>query len=46
MRDYWDTIEHMVSPARVVAAVESSGFAEVRRDVVLGVFSEYSATKR
>lgn len=42
---YWDTIEHCVPPATILAALESAGFRDVRRHVVLGIFSEYSATK-
>lgn len=45
MRYHWDTIEHCVPPATILAALESAGFGQVRRDVVLGVFSEYSAVQ-
>jgi demethylmenaquinone methyltransferase/2-methoxy-6-polyprenyl-1,4-benzoquinol methylase len=45
MRYYWDTIEACVPPAAVIAAIERAGFANVRRDVELGIFSAYCATK-
>lgn len=45
MRYYWDTIEHCVPPATILAALEAAGFEQVRRDVVLGIFSEYSAVR-
>jgi demethylmenaquinone methyltransferase/2-methoxy-6-polyprenyl-1,4-benzoquinol methylase len=45
MRFYWDTIEACVPPEAVLAALERSGLAAPRRAVVLGLFSEYVATK-
>lgn len=45
MRYYWDTIEHCVPPATILAALEAAGFEQVRRHVVLGVFSEYSGVR-
>lgn len=45
MRYYWDTIEHCVPPATILAALEGAGFKNVQRHVVMGVFSEYSAIK-
>ncbi|EKS70046.1 MULTISPECIES: class I SAM-dependent methyltransferase [Caballeronia] len=45
MRYYWDTIEACVPPADVIAAIERAGFIDVRRDVELGIFSAYCATK-
>jgi demethylmenaquinone methyltransferase/2-methoxy-6-polyprenyl-1,4-benzoquinol methylase len=45
MRFYWDTIEACVPPETVLGALERSGLGAVRRDVVLGMFSEYVATK-
>jgi demethylmenaquinone methyltransferase / 2-methoxy-6-polyprenyl-1,4-benzoquinol methylase len=45
MRYHWDTIEHCVPPATILAALEAAGFEQVRRDVVLGIFSEYSAQR-
>ena len=46
MRYYWDTIEACVPPAAILAALETAGFADVRRHVLNGMFSEYSATKK
>lgn len=45
MRYYWDTLDQMVEPEIVVQALGDAGFARVRRHVVLGIFSEYSAVK-
>ncbi|SAK88231.1 ubiquinone/menaquinone biosynthesis methyltransferase [Caballeronia calidae] len=45
MRYYWDTIEACVPPDTVLAAIRHAGFADVRRDVELGIFSAYCATK-
>lgn len=45
MRYYWDSTEASVSPATVVAALRDAGFADAGRNVHMGVFSEYSATK-
>jgi demethylmenaquinone methyltransferase / 2-methoxy-6-polyprenyl-1,4-benzoquinol methylase len=42
---YWDTIEACVPPQTVLAAIERAGFADVRRDVELGIFSAYCAVK-
>jgi demethylmenaquinone methyltransferase/2-methoxy-6-polyprenyl-1,4-benzoquinol methylase len=42
---YWDTIEACVPPERVLAAMQAAGFANVRRHVAFGLFSEYTATK-
>jgi demethylmenaquinone methyltransferase/2-methoxy-6-polyprenyl-1,4-benzoquinol methylase len=44
-RYYWDTIEACAAPPRVLATLEGCGFREVRREVVLGIFSEYQAVK-
>ncbi|BAN27683.1 methyltransferase (plasmid) [Caballeronia insecticola] len=45
MRYYWDTIEACVPPDTVLAAIRRAGFVDVRRDVELGIFSAYCATK-
>lgn len=42
---YWETMDACVPPATVLAALEAAGFTAVRRDVVLGLFSEYTAVK-
>lgn len=45
MRYYWDTIDRCVPPATILAALEAAGFEQVRRDVMLGMFSEYNAVR-
>lgn len=45
MRFYWDTIDACVAPARVLAAFDAAGFANPRRVVTIGMFSEYVAVK-
>jgi demethylmenaquinone methyltransferase/2-methoxy-6-polyprenyl-1,4-benzoquinol methylase len=45
MRYYWDTIEACVPPADIQAALTAAGFTDVRRHVLNGMFSEYSAVK-
>lgn len=44
-RYYWDTIEACVPPAQVIEALREAGFADARRHVELGMFSEYQATR-
>lgn len=44
-RYYWDTIEACVPPEQVQEALRAAGFADVRRYVELGIFSEYTAVK-
>ncbi len=46
MRYYWDTIEHCVPPATILAALERAGLVEARRNTVMGIFSEYSALRQ
>lgn len=45
MRYYWDTIEQCVPPKTIIKALESSGSNNSQRNVVMGIFSEYSGTK-
>ncbi len=45
MRYYWDTIEACVPPADILAALSAVGFIDVKRHVLNGMFSEYSATR-
>jgi len=45
MRFYWDTIAHCVPPATVLAALGRSGFVDVKRTVMQGIFSEYTASR-
>ena len=42
---YWETIDRCVPPEGVLSALREAGFAEVRRDVTGGVFSEYCGVK-
>lgn len=42
-RYYWDTIESCAPPQRVLATLDSAGFAHAHRRVDLGIFSEYLA---
>ena len=44
-RYYWDTIEACAPPEAVLRTLSGAGLAHVRRDVALGIFSEYSARK-
>jgi len=44
-RYYWDTIEACISPAEVLAALARAGLADARREVSLGIFSEYAARR-
>jgi len=44
-RYFWDTIEACVPPEAVMATLRQAGFADVRRTVELGVFSEYTGRK-
>ncbi len=44
MRYYWETIEHCVPPETILASLSAAGFATVRREVRLSIFSEYSAS--
>ena len=45
MRYYWETMDACVPPSAVLAALTAAGFAGVKRDTALGLFSEYSAMK-
>ena len=42
---YWETMDACVPPAAVLAAMRSVGLTEVKRNIVLGLFSEYTAVK-
>src|SRR3990172_10963775 len=44
-RYHWDSIEACVPPEQVVAALSAAGLTQARRNLVLGVFSEYQAVK-
>jgi demethylmenaquinone methyltransferase/2-methoxy-6-polyprenyl-1,4-benzoquinol methylase len=42
---FWETIDACVPPAAVLDALREAGFSEVKRSRLLGLFSEYTATK-
>jgi len=42
---YWETMDACVPPASVLAALGAAGLTEVKRKIVFGLFSEYSAVK-
>lgn len=42
-RYYWDTIEACAPPEAVLRTLSGVGLSDARRDVALGIFSEYSA---
>ena len=43
MRYYWETLDGMVSPERVLEALAVAGFARPERRVEVGIFSNYTA---
>ena len=45
MRYYWETMDAAVPPEWVLEAMRAAGFAEVKRQHLLGLFSEYVARK-
>lgn len=42
---YWETIDKCLPPQSVMDALTASGFTDVKRNVVGGIFSEYTATR-
>lgn len=42
---FWETMNAFVPPAQVLASLRGAGFKLVRRRVLLGLFSEYTAIK-
>lgn len=45
MRYYWDTIEQCVPPATILETMTDVHLGQSRRRVVMGIFSEYTASK-
>jgi demethylmenaquinone methyltransferase/2-methoxy-6-polyprenyl-1,4-benzoquinol methylase len=43
---YWETMDAVVPAETIVAAMKSAGLVDVRRHVVGGIFSEYTAQRR
>ncbi len=42
---FWETIDACVPPASVIAAMQAAGLVDVKRKGLMGLFSEYTATK-
>src|SRR5262245_6685834 len=45
MEYYWETIEHCVPPAVILAALAGAGFRHAQRHVEMRIFSEYTAVR-
>jgi demethylmenaquinone methyltransferase/2-methoxy-6-polyprenyl-1,4-benzoquinol methylase len=45
MRYYWETMDTCVPPDTVLAALRTAGLSGVKRNTVMSLFSEYTATK-
>jgi demethylmenaquinone methyltransferase/2-methoxy-6-polyprenyl-1,4-benzoquinol methylase len=45
MEYYWETLDHMVDPERVLEALTAAGWEQPRRHVEAGIFSEYTAIR-
>jgi demethylmenaquinone methyltransferase/2-methoxy-6-polyprenyl-1,4-benzoquinol methylase len=45
MRYYWETMNACVLPDSVMKALRDAELTEVKRNIVLGLFSEYTAVK-
>jgi demethylmenaquinone methyltransferase/2-methoxy-6-polyprenyl-1,4-benzoquinol methylase len=46
MKYYWDTIEQCVDPDTILKALESQGGQQCNRNVIGGIFSEYTCIKK
>lgn len=44
-RYFWDSIEACVAPERVMVTLRSAGLTQVKRNLEIGIFSEYQAIK-
>lgn len=42
---YWETIDKCLPPQSVMDSIAAAGFSDVNRNVVGGIFSEYTATR-
>jgi demethylmenaquinone methyltransferase / 2-methoxy-6-polyprenyl-1,4-benzoquinol methylase len=42
---FWETIDACVPPASVIASMQAAGFTNAKRAGLMGLFSEYTATK-
>jgi len=45
MRYYWETMDACVPPEVVLTALRAAGFCDVKRESMLGLFSEYTGVK-
>ena len=45
MRYYWETMDACVPPAAVLSGLTAAGLVQAERTIMLGLFSEYTATK-
>ena len=45
MRYYWETMDACVPPATVLATMQAGGLVDVRRRLLLGLFSEYTGRR-
>jgi demethylmenaquinone methyltransferase/2-methoxy-6-polyprenyl-1,4-benzoquinol methylase len=45
-RYYWETTRDCVRPAVIMETLQSAGFEQPARNVEMGLFSEYTATRR
>ena len=45
MKYYWDTIEQCVDPETIITALKDEGGLEADRNVIFGIFSEYTCKK-
>lgn len=44
MQYYWDTIEHCVDAAQIMASMDAAGFTDVADETAAGVFKTYTGT--
>ena len=44
-RYFWDTIDACLPPERIMVALAAAGFVAVKRELVLGMFSEYTGLR-
>ncbi|HYX23003.1 MAG TPA: hypothetical protein VFC23_02535 [Thermoanaerobaculia bacterium] len=45
MEYYWDTIANCVPPEVILGALREAGFSGVKREVQMGMLSEYTAVR-
>lgn len=42
---FWETMDTVVAPETIIAKLQSAGFTQVKRNLLMGLFSEYIAVK-